>query len=66
MLRTLEHMRSLGCHSCWLTTGAENWPAQPLYLALGFEIVDCTASYQKNRKSADTTNDERRTTNDER
>jgi ribosomal protein S18 acetylase RimI-like enzyme len=47
ILRTLEHMRSLGCHSCWLTTGAENWPAQPLYLALDFEIVDCTASYQK-------------------
>lgn len=47
MLRTLDHMRSLGCESCWLTTGADNWPAQPLYLALGFEIVDCTASYRK-------------------
>jgi ribosomal protein S18 acetylase RimI-like enzyme len=47
MLRTLEHLRGLGCDSCWLTTGAENWPAQPLYLALGFEIVDCTASYRK-------------------
>jgi ribosomal protein S18 acetylase RimI-like enzyme len=47
MLRTLDHLRGLGCDSCWLTTGAENWPAQPLYLALGFEIVDCSASYRK-------------------
>jgi ribosomal protein S18 acetylase RimI-like enzyme len=54
MLRTLEHLRGLGCDSCWLTTGAENWPAQPLYLALGFEIVDCSASYRKRRKSDDT------------
>jgi ribosomal protein S18 acetylase RimI-like enzyme len=47
MQRTLDHMRRLGCDTCWLTTGAENWPAQPLYLALGFEIVDCSASYRK-------------------
>jgi ribosomal protein S18 acetylase RimI-like enzyme len=53
MLRTLDHLRRLGCESCWLTTGAENWPAQPLYLALDFEIVDCTASYQKRRQIAD-------------
>ena len=47
MLRALDHMRRLGCDTCWLTTGAENWPAQPLYLALAFEIVDCSASYRK-------------------
>jgi ribosomal protein S18 acetylase RimI-like enzyme len=52
MLRTLDHLRRLGCDSCWLTTGADNWPAQPLYLALGFEIVDSTASYQKSRRTA--------------
>lgn len=36
-----------GCEGCWLTTGADNWSAQPLYLALGFEIVDASASFQK-------------------
>jgi ribosomal protein S18 acetylase RimI-like enzyme len=61
MLRALDHLRRLGCDTCWLTTGADNWPAQPLYLALGFEMVDCSASYRKSRK-----HDERRTTNDER
>ena len=52
MQRTLDHMRRLGCDTCWLTTGADNWPAQPLYLALGFEIVDCSASYRKGRKTS--------------
>ena len=52
MLRALGHLRRLGCDTCWLTTGADNWPAQPLYLALGFEIVDCSASYRKSRKTS--------------
>jgi GNAT superfamily N-acetyltransferase len=47
MLHALAHLRTLGCVSCWLTTGAANWPAQPLYFALGFEAVDCSASYQR-------------------
>ena len=45
--RALAHLRELGCHGCWLTTGADNWPAQPLYFALGFEIVDASASFRK-------------------
>jgi ribosomal protein S18 acetylase RimI-like enzyme len=53
MQRTFDHMRRLGCDTCWLTTGADNWPAQPLYLALGFEMVDCSASYRKSRKTSD-------------
>jgi ribosomal protein S18 acetylase RimI-like enzyme len=52
MLRTLDHLRGLGCEACWLTTGADNWPAQPLYLARGFEIVDCSASYRKTGRGA--------------
>jgi ribosomal protein S18 acetylase RimI-like enzyme len=52
MLRALDHLRGLGCDSCWLTTGADNWPAQPLYLALGFAMVDCSASYRKSRKTS--------------
>jgi ribosomal protein S18 acetylase RimI-like enzyme len=51
MLDALDHLRRLGCEACWLTTGADNWPAQPLYLALGFEIVDCSASYRKIRRA---------------
>jgi ribosomal protein S18 acetylase RimI-like enzyme len=53
MLRALDHLRRLGCDTCWLTTGADNWPAQPLYLALGFEMVDCSASYRKSRRISD-------------
>jgi ribosomal protein S18 acetylase RimI-like enzyme len=45
MLRALAHLRSLGCGACWLGTGADNWPAQALYLALGFAVVDSTASF---------------------
>jgi ribosomal protein S18 acetylase RimI-like enzyme len=45
MLRALAHMRSIGCELCWLGTGADNWPAQALYLALGFAVVDSTASF---------------------
>jgi ribosomal protein S18 acetylase RimI-like enzyme len=54
MLRALDHLRRMGCDTCWLTTGADNWPAQPLYLALGFEVVDCSAGYRKRRKTSDT------------
>lgn len=43
----LTRLAQMGCDACWLTTGADNWPAQPLYLALGYEVVDCSASYRK-------------------
>lgn len=49
MVQALDDLRRRGCDTCWLTTGANNWPAQPLYLALGFEMVDCSASYRKTR-----------------
>lgn len=47
MTRVLLHLRDRDCQGCWLTTGAANWPAQPLYLGLGFEIVDASACFQK-------------------
>ncbi|HEU5086966.1 MAG TPA: GNAT family N-acetyltransferase, partial [Roseiflexaceae bacterium] len=47
MLHALAHLHALGCTECWLTTGADNWPAQPLYLALGFAFVDCSASFKR-------------------
>jgi ribosomal protein S18 acetylase RimI-like enzyme len=49
MLQVLDDLRRRGCDACWLTTGVANWPAQPLYLALGFEMVDCSAGYRKTR-----------------
>lgn len=45
MRRALAHLRSLGCERCWLGTGADNWPAQTLYLAQGFVVVDSTVSF---------------------
>src|SRR5262249_17485127 len=30
MVQALDHLRRMGCASCWLTTSADNWPAQPL------------------------------------
>jgi ribosomal protein S18 acetylase RimI-like enzyme len=45
MLRALAHLQSLGCTACWLSTGAENAPAQALYVGLGFAIVDSTTSF---------------------
>jgi ribosomal protein S18 acetylase RimI-like enzyme len=36
-----------GCHGCWLTTGATNWPAQALYFALGFTVADGSTSFRK-------------------
>jgi ribosomal protein S18 acetylase RimI-like enzyme len=44
---TLARLVALGCSVCWLTTSANNWPAQPLYLSLGFEVVDTSACYRK-------------------
>ena len=43
----LVRMREQGCQGYWLTTGADNWPAQPLYFSLGFEIVDASACFPK-------------------
>jgi GNAT superfamily N-acetyltransferase len=47
MTWTLQRLWELGCQGCWLTTGAGNWPAQPLYLSLGFEILDTSSSWVK-------------------
>lgn len=47
MTWALRRLWEQGCHGCWLTTGASNWPAQPLYLSLGFEIIDTSSSWQK-------------------
>jgi ribosomal protein S18 acetylase RimI-like enzyme len=47
MLRALAHLSALGCGGCWLTTDATNWPAQTLYLALGFEVVDASTCFRK-------------------
>ncbi|HWQ16129.1 MAG TPA: GNAT family N-acetyltransferase [Roseiflexaceae bacterium] len=47
MAEALAQLVDLGCEECWLTTAADNWPAQPLYLALGFAAVDCSTSFRK-------------------
>jgi ribosomal protein S18 acetylase RimI-like enzyme len=47
LIESLEHLRRLGRTACWLTTGADNWTAQPLYLSLGFEVVDISACYRR-------------------
>lgn len=52
MRHLLAHLRELGCDACWLTTGAENWRAQPLYLSLGFEIVDASACFRRRLSAA--------------
>jgi ribosomal protein S18 acetylase RimI-like enzyme len=36
-----------GCRGCWLTTEATNWPAQALYLALGFAVVDGSTCFRR-------------------
>jgi GNAT superfamily N-acetyltransferase len=46
MGHVLANLREMGCDACWLTTGAANWAAQPLYLSLGFEVVDASTSYK--------------------
>lgn len=47
MTDVLARLTTQGCEQCWLTTAADNWPAQTLYLALGFAVVDCSASFRK-------------------
>jgi ribosomal protein S18 acetylase RimI-like enzyme len=47
MQRALALLKRQGYTTCWLTTGATNWPAQPLYLSLGFRVVDCSTSYKR-------------------
>jgi ribosomal protein S18 acetylase RimI-like enzyme len=47
MAIALDRLAAQGCEECWLTTTADNWPAQPLYTSMGFEIVDCSACFQK-------------------
>jgi GNAT superfamily N-acetyltransferase len=47
MTWALRRLWELGCRGCWLTTGSENWQAQPLYLSLGFEILDTSSSWEK-------------------
>ena len=43
----LDRLYRERCSGCWLTTGADNWPAQPLYLSLGFEIADASATFRR-------------------
>lgn len=45
--RVMTHFYELGCSECWLSTGAQNFPAQPLYLSLGFEVADTTVSFRR-------------------
>jgi ribosomal protein S18 acetylase RimI-like enzyme len=45
--RVMTHFYELGCSECWLSTGAQNFTAQPLYLSLGFEVADATVSFQR-------------------
>jgi ribosomal protein S18 acetylase RimI-like enzyme len=59
LLRALAHLRLLGCEQCWLTTGADNWPAQALYLSLGFVVVDSAASFVRHGRSSQRLKDER-------
>ena len=47
MLSALTHLSEQSCYTCWLTTRGDNWPAQTLYLSLGFEMVDSSACFQK-------------------
>ena len=51
MSAAIAHLRQQGCNECWLTTAADNWGAQALYLSLGFEVVDCSTSFRKKRDS---------------
>jgi ribosomal protein S18 acetylase RimI-like enzyme len=44
--RAMAHLAEQGCRGCWLTTTADNWPAQRLYLALGFEVVDASTCFR--------------------
>jgi ribosomal protein S18 acetylase RimI-like enzyme len=53
MAATIDDLVTQGCRACWLTTTADNWAAQALYLALGFDVVDCSVSFRKLRRSAE-------------
>jgi ribosomal protein S18 acetylase RimI-like enzyme len=47
MYHALADLNGRGCTACWLTTEATNWPAQALYFALGFDVVDGSTSFRK-------------------
>jgi ribosomal protein S18 acetylase RimI-like enzyme len=47
MYHALADLSRRGCTACWLTTEATNWPAQALYFALGFDVVDGSTSFRK-------------------
>lgn len=49
----LDRLYRQGCTACWLTTASDNWEAQPLYLSLGFEIVDASASFRRRIETGD-------------
>ena len=51
MEAAIEQLVNQGCTMCWTTTTADNWAAQPLYYALGFEVVDCSVSFRKSLRS---------------
>jgi ribosomal protein S18 acetylase RimI-like enzyme len=43
----LTELSTQECRGFWLTTGAGNWPAQAMYLALGFVVVDGSTCFHK-------------------
>jgi ribosomal protein S18 acetylase RimI-like enzyme len=47
MAAAMDGLAAQGCEACWLTTAADNWAAQSLYLTLGFSVVDCSVSFRK-------------------
>lgn len=47
MLAALARLRASNCTSCRLTTTADNWRAQRLYLGMGFSVVDCSSSWRR-------------------
>lgn len=47
MAVAMDQLVMQGCTACWLTTEADNWAAQSLYWALGFDVVDCSVSFRK-------------------
>lgn len=49
----MDRLYRQGCTACWLTTASDNWEAQALYLALGFEIVDVSASFRRRLETGD-------------
>lgn len=51
MTATLNELVANGCTSWWLTTAADNWRAQALYLSLDFVVVDCSTNFRKQLKA---------------